>query len=77
MIKFYKYLRGISAPIIKEDFRKTILKKNLRNYRLTILANPKTKKYTTDAVIHKAAQLWSTLPTRYKHFHRLIYSNPK
>ena len=66
MIEFYKYLYGLSAPIMKEVFTKRILKYNLRNCRENLLPNPKTKKYGTDTVAYKASQLWSTLPTRYK-----------
>ena len=66
MTEFYKYLYGLSAPIMKEVFTKRILKYNLRNCRQTLLPNPKTKKYGTDTVAGKASQLWSTLPMRYK-----------
>ena len=66
MIEFYKYLYGLSAPIMKEVFIKGILKYNLRNCRDTPLSNPKTNKYRTDTVAYKASQLWNTLPTRYK-----------
>ena len=57
MIEFYKYLYGLSAPIMKEVFTKRILKYNLRNCRETLLPNPKTKKYGTDRIAYKAAQL--------------------
>ena len=68
-IEFYKYLYGLSAPIMKEVFTKRILKYNLRNCRETLLPNPKTKKYGTNTVAYKASQLWSTLPTKYKICH--------
>ena len=51
---------------MKEVFTKKILKYNLRNCRQTLLPNPKTKKYGTDAVAYKAFQIWSTLPKRHK-----------
>ena len=66
MIEFYKYLYDLSAPIMKEVFTKRLLKYNFQNCRVTLLPNPKTKKYGTDTIAFKAAQLWSTLPTRYK-----------
>ena len=66
MIELYKYLYGLSGPIMKEVFTKRILKYNLRNCRETLLPNSKTKKYGTDTVAYKASQLWSTLPTRHK-----------
>ena len=67
MIKFY----GLLAPIMKGVFAKRIVKYNLRNCRVTLLPNPKTKKYGTDTVAYKAAQLWSTLATRYKNLSSL------
>ena len=66
MIEFYKYLYGLSAPIMKGVFTKKILKYNLQNRRQTLLPNPNTKKYGTDTVAYKASQVWITLPTRYK-----------
>ena len=63
MIEFYIYLYGLWAPATKEVFTKRLLKYNLRNCRATLLPNPKTKKYGTDSIAYKAAQLWSTLPT--------------
>ena len=59
MIEFYKYLYGLSAPIMKEVFTKRILKHNLRNCRVTLLPNPITKKCGTDTVAHKTIQIWS------------------
>ena len=50
---------------MKEVFTKRLLKYNLRNCKATLLSNPKTKKYGTDTIAYKAAQLWSTLPTSY------------
>ena len=44
MIEFYKYLKGLSAPIMKEVFIKRINKYNLRSCRVTLLPNSKTKK---------------------------------
>ena len=71
MIEFHKYLYGLSAPIMKEVFTKRLLKYNLRNYRATLLRNPKTKKYGTYTIAYKAAQLWSKLPKRYKNLSSL------
>ena len=66
MIEFYKYLYSLSAPIMKEVFTRRLLKYNLRNCRVTLLQNPKTKIYGNDTIAYKAAQLWSMLPVRYK-----------
>ena len=57
MIEFYKYLYGLSSPIMKEVLIKRILKNKLPNCRETLLPNPKTKKYGTDTVAYKASQL--------------------
>ena len=51
---------------MKEVFTKRFLKYNFRSCRVTLLSNPKTKKYGTDTVAYKAAQLSRTLPTKYK-----------
>ena len=66
MIEFHKYPNRLSSPIMKEVFTKRILKYNLQSSRVTLLPNPKTKKYVTDTVAYKAAELWSTLTARYK-----------
>ena len=66
MTELYKYLYGLSAAIMKEFFTERLLQYNLRNCRLTLLPNPKTKKYGTNTVAYEASQLWSTLLTRYK-----------
>ena len=57
---------------MKEVFAKGILKYNIRNCRVTYancnyrLPRPKSRKYGTDTIAYKAAQLWNTLSTRYK-----------
>ena len=71
MIEFYKYLNSHSAPIMKESFTKRLLKYNLQNCRVTLLPDPKIKKYGTNSIAYKATQLWSTLPTRYKNLQSL------
>ena len=50
---------------MKEVFTKVILKNNLRNCRVTLLPNPKTKKYGADTIAYKAVHLWNTPPTRH------------
>ena len=68
MNEFYKYLYDILGIIIEDAFAKKFRICNLSNCRATLLPNPKTKKYDSDTVTYKAAQLWSTLPKRYKTF---------
>ena len=43
-------LHLLSAAIMEDVFTKRILKYNLKNCRLNLLPNPKTKKYGTDEV---------------------------
>ena len=43
MVDFYKYLYGLSDPIMKEVFTKRILKHSFQSCRVTLLPNPKTK----------------------------------
>ena len=66
MTGLYKYLYGLSAAIMKEVFTERLLQYNFRNCKLTLLPNPKTKKYGTNTVAYEASQLWSMLLTRYK-----------
>ena len=73
MIEFHKYPYGLSSPIMKDVFTKRILKYNLQSSRVTLLPNPKTKKYGTDTVAYKAAKLWSTLTARYKNLPSLYF----
>ena len=51
---------------MKDIFTKRLLKYNLRNCRITLLPNPKTKNCCKDTIAFKAAQFWSTPPTRYR-----------
>ena len=51
---------------MKEAFTKRDFNYNLRGCRVTFVSDPKTKKYGTDAVIYKAAQILSILLTLYK-----------
>ena len=73
MIEFHKYPYGLSSPIMKDVFTKCILKYNLQSSRVTLLPNPKTKKYGTDTVAYEAAKLWSTLTARYKNLSSLYF----
>ena len=43
MIEFYKYLYGLSGPIMKEVFIERLLKYDFQNCRVTLLPNPKKK----------------------------------
>ena len=70
MIEFYKNLYGLLAPIMKEVFTKRFLKYNFRNCSATLLPNRKTKKYGTDTIAYKAAQLWSRYQQGIKICHR-------
>ena len=63
--EFWRYLCGLSAPVMKEIFTKRVLKYNFQTFRVTLLSNPKTKKYGTDMVAYKATQSWSMQLARY------------
>ena len=63
-------LRFFGSHNIRNFYKKTP-KYKLRNCRVTLLQNPKIKKYGTDTIAYKAAQLWSTLPRRYKYLQSL------
>ena len=57
MTGFYKYLYSALTPIMKELFTKRTLTYKVRSCSVTLLPNPKTKKYDTDRVPYKAAQV--------------------
>lgn len=59
LIDSQKYLYRILAHIITQFFTKRVL------------PNPKTKKYSTDTTVYKAAQIWSMLPAKYKNLSSL------
>ena len=40
----FENLYGLSAPIMKENLTKRVLKYNLQSCRVTLLPNPKTEK---------------------------------
>ena len=77
MLEFYEYLYGLSAPILKDVFTKGILRYKFRNCRVTLLPNPKTKKYGTGMIASKPAQLWSSLRKRYKNLPLLDFFKPE
>ena len=51
---------------MKDVFTKILLKYSLRNYRVTLLPNPKTTKNGADTIAYKTVQLRITLPAKYK-----------
>ena len=55
-LMIYKYLFGLSAPMMKEVFTKAP-KYNLRSRKVTLLQNPKIKKYGTDTVAYRLPTL--------------------
>lgn len=66
MIEFYKYICGVLVSIKKNVFPKRVLKCNIRSCRVTLLRNPRAKRYSFATVPYKATQIWSMLPARYK-----------
>ena len=66
MIEVYKYLNGLSPPIMNEIFVARENTYNLRNFRIFHSKNPRSNKYGLNTLSYRAGQLWLSLPTEIK-----------
>ena len=66
MIEVYRFLNGLSPPIIDDIFRLREHWYNLRNFRLLECHNVKTSIYGTETVTYKSSQLWNLIPPEIK-----------
>ena len=62
MIEVFKYLKGLSPPIMNDIFSIRSETYQLRNARVFSTHNPRTVRYGTETISIKAAQLWQLLP---------------
>ena len=63
MTEIYKFLNGLSPPIMSEIFFKKYCPLSLRNSRSLIPNYKSTAKYGIDLIAYEAPQIWQTLPT--------------
>ena len=66
MIEVYRFLIGLSPPIMDDIFRLRENRYNLRNFRLLECHNVKTSIYGTETVTYKSSQLWNLVPPEIK-----------
>ena len=66
MIEIYRFLNGLSSPIMDDIFRLRENRYNLRNFRLLECHNVKTSIYGTETVTYKSSQLWNLVPPEIK-----------
>jgi len=72
MIEVYKFLNGLSPPIMKDIFKLRENSYNLRNFRPFVSHNVKTNIYGTESVTYKSSQLWNQIPNEIKKAKSLI-----
>ena len=66
MIEVYKFLNGLSPPIMEHIFNIREYTYNVRNYRTFSTRNVKTHIDGTETVTYKTSQLWNLVPTEIK-----------
>jgi len=62
MTEMYKFLNGLSPPIMNEVFQVKECPYNLRNPRILATMPKSTIRYGIDTVTYKAPQIWQSLP---------------
>ena len=72
MIEVYKYLNGLSPPIMKDIFKQRENIYNTRNFRPFSSHNLKTNIYGTESVTYKSSQIWNIIPNEIKEAKSLI-----
>ena len=63
MREIYKFLNGLSPPIMSKIFKRKNCPYSLRNPRPLITNCKSTVKYDIDSIVYKGPQIWQTLPT--------------
>ena len=72
MIEVYKYLNGLSPPIMKDIFKQRENIYNIRNFRPFFSHNLETNIYGTESVTYKSSQIWIIIPNEIKEAKSLI-----
>ena len=64
--EIYKFLNGLSPPIMSGAFMIRNYKYNLRNFQCLYSTNKRTAKYGTETVTYRGTQIWSLVPEKTK-----------
>ena len=65
--KIYKFLNGLSPPIMNGAFMIRNNKYNLRNFQCLYSTNKRTVKYGTETVTYRGPQIWNLVPEKTKY----------
>ena len=64
--EMYKYIHGLSPPIMNEVFTLRENKFNLRNFNHFYCSNKHTVKYGTETISFRGPQIWNSLSSEIK-----------
>ena len=64
--EIYKFLNGLSLPIMHDVFMIRNNKYNLRNFQCLYSKNKRTAKYGTETVTFRGPQIWNLVPEKTK-----------
>ena len=67
MIEVYKFLHGLSPPIMDDTYCLRENTYNLRTFRPIACRNVRTNIFRTETVTYKSSQLWNLVPSEFKH----------
>ena len=71
-IEVYKFLNGLSPPIMEQIFNIRKNTYNVRNFRTFSTRNVRTHIYGTEIVTYKRSQLWNRVSTEIKNSQSLM-----
>ena len=60
--EIYKFLNGLSPPIMHDAFMIRNNKYNLRNFQCLYSTNKRSAKYETETVTYRRPQIWNLQP---------------
>ena len=64
--EIYKFLNGLSLPIMNGAFVMRNNKYNLKNFQCLYCTNKRTVKYEIETVMYKGPQIWNQIPEKTK-----------
>ena len=64
--EIYKFLNGLSPPIMHDAFMIRNIKYNQRNFQCLYFTNKRTAKYGTETVTYRGPQIWNLVHEKTK-----------
>ena len=74
--EIYKFLNGLSLPIMNEVFQINECPYNLRKPRTLASKHKSTVRYDLDTIAFKGPQIWQDIPLEIRNSESYISSNP-